>query len=461
MILLVGVDVDGVSNVARALRTRGMRVSVATGRAAASERAKAGGYNVIVATRAVVEPDDTGLGLLDTLALELHSPPPYIVLAERDDEAGPVSVLASDIDTLVKRIDDVIAKSPRASESPDAALPSTFGLGETPLADLLHTFSEEGRSGTFSIVTAHGAGDVRMRDGDVVDAVYVRVEGLKALARLCEERQGRATFFPSTERVVRRMREPTEALVAFVLEHAREVERLTEALGDVDRDTLLSASGSSSPQDQSHVVRLVMQKLRVPATLEEVLDSVPAPDAAVLAALVDIDRLGRLRRMGRVDGRIHLGTVGELPLLRANASRARAPGFQGAGRIVMAATPSRLAVLSHTIPSLADAIGAKDAQPQVPVPYLVATIRLGDGVDIDIMALPLVPAYSPLWPLAVAGASVVVRIDQAASRSLEDACATHLVPILDAQRIVPGIDESNAVHVARLLRAAIETSAFE
>jgi hypothetical protein len=35
------------------------------------------------------------------------------------------------------------------------------------------------------------------------------------------------------------------------------------------------------------------------------------------------------------------------------------------------------------------------------------------------------------------------------------------VPILDAQRVVPGIDESNAVHVARLLRAAIETSASE
>jgi hypothetical protein len=165
--------------------------------------------------------------------------------------------------------------------------------------------------------------------------------------------------------------------------------------------------------------------------------------------------------MGRVDGRIHLGTVGELPLLRANAARARAPGFQGPGRLVMAATPSRLAVLSHTIPSLADAIGAKDTQPQVPVPYLVATLRLGDGVDIDIMALPLVPAYSPLWPLAVAGASVVVRLDAAAARSLEDACATHLVPILDAQRVVPGVDESNAVHVARLLRAAIETSAFE
>jgi hypothetical protein len=459
-VLLVGADMDALTDLARALRGEGIRVSLATGRAAATERAKSGGYHVILATRSVVEPDETGLGLLDTLALELSEPPPYIVLAEHEADLGASAVATADVGELLRRIGEVVSRGP-SSMRPDTYAPSTFGLGETRLADLLATFSEEGRTGTFTIVTAHGSGEIRMHEGDVVDAVYVRVEGLKALARLASERQGRATFYPSKDRVVRRMREPTPALVAFIVEHGHEMERLTDALGGMGKDTLLSTTGGTAPNDPSHVVRLVASKLRVPATLEELLDSVPAPDAAVLAALVEIDHAGRLRRMGKVDGRVHLGAATELPLLRANAARARAPGFAGPGRIIMAATPSRLSVLAHTIPSLADAIGAKDGQSQVPVPHLIATLRLGDSVDIDIVALPLVPAYSPLWPLALAGASVLVRLDAAASRPLEDVCATHLIPILEAQRVVPGLDESNAMHVARLLRAAIEATAFD
>ncbi len=460
MVLLVGADVDALTALARALRGAGIHVSVATGRAAACERAKSGGYHVILATRSVVEPDETGLGLLDTLALELTEPPPYIVLAEHEADLGTSAVATDDFPELMRRIDEVVSRGP-SSMRPDSSAPSTFSLGETRLADLIATFGEEARTGTFTIVTARGSGEIRMQDGDVVDAVYVRVEGLKALARLASERQGRATFFPSKDRVVRRMREPTPALVAFIVEHGHEMDRLTEALGGVGSDTLLSTTGGNAPTDPSHLIRIVASKLRVPATLDELLDSVPAPDAAVLAALVEIDRTGRLRRMGRVDGRVHLGAATELPLLRANAARARAPGFAGPGRIVMAATPSRLSVLAHTIPSLADAVGAREGQSQVPVPHLLATLRLGDSVDVDIVALPLVPAYSPLWPLALAGASVLVRLDAAASRPLEDVCATHLIPILEAQRVVPGLDESNAMHVARLLRAAIETSAFD
>ena len=97
-------------------------------------------------------------------------------------------------------------------------------------------------------------------------------------------------------------------------------------------------------------------------------------------------------------------------MMRALVSRATSPGFSGSARIVFAGTPSRLAVFSHAALCLADAIAAPDPAPNVPVPYPIATLRLGDDVDLELVALPLVPAYAPLWPMAISGSAIVVRL---------------------------------------------------
>ena len=72
------------------------------------------------------------------------------------------------------------------------------------------------------------------------------------------------------------------------------------------------------------------------------------------------------------------------------------------------------------------------------------------------VALPLVPAYAPLWPMALAGAAVVVRLDEAAARSLEEACASVNVSVLDARAIFGSLEESSAVQVASLIKTALE-----
>ena len=92
----------------------------------------------------------------------------------------------------------------------------------------------------------------------------------------------------------------------------------------------------------------------------------------------------------------------------------------------------------------------------MPVPYVLATIRLGDGVELDVVALPLVPVYAPLWPLALAGAAILVRLDEAAAQSLEEACTSVAVPILDARAIFGTLEESSAVQVASLIKTALD-----
>src|SRR5262249_27974997 len=139
-------------------------------------------------------------------------------------------------------------------------------------------------------------------------------------------------------------------------------------------------------------------------------------------------------------------------------SRASAPGFAGAARVVFAGTPSRLAVFAHAALCLQDAIAAADPAPNVPVPYPIATVRLGADVALERVGLPLAPAYAPLWPMALAGSAIVVRLDDAAGAALTEACGVAELPILDAQMLVGALEEASVAQVASLVRAALEAT---
>ena len=100
-----------------------------------------------------------------------------------------------------------------------------------------------------------------------------------------------------------------------------------------------------------------------------------------------------------------------------------------------------------------------DGVPSVPIPHVIATVRLGDDVSLDLVALPLVAAYAPLWPMALAGSAIVVRLDDAAETALNEACIAAEITIAEANALVGALDEGNAVHVANLVRAALEGAA--
>jgi hypothetical protein len=178
-----------------------------------------------------------------------------------------------------------------------------------------------------------------------------------------------------------------------------------------------------------------------------------------LDAVMGLDRRGRVKQLGHQSSRVQLCGADQLHLVRASAARAKSAGFTGPARLVFAATASRLAVLGHTVLSLADAVPPAEPTPPLPVPHSLSTIRLGDGVELDVVAVPLVPAYAPLWPLALAGAAVAVRLDEGAAEPLDQACKSVGVSILDARAIFGAVDESSPVQVATLIRTALEADA--
>jgi len=283
----------------------------------------------------------------------------------------------------------------------------------------------------------------------------VRLEGKKAIARMLGERDGTATFAPGAPAIMRRIHESTRALVGEARTLVERAAALRAQAADLVTSTLLAVEGAS-PDSLSEIDQHVLTRLRVPAVADDILDELPHSDAAILESIIRLDGRGRVKRLGHTSSRVQICGPDQLHLLRASAARARAPGFTGPARLVFAATPSKLAVFSHTVLSLADAFPAVEPLPSVPVPYVLATIRLGDGVELDVVALPLVPVYAPLWPMALAGAAILVRLDEAAAQSLEEACASVFVPILDARAIFGSLEESSAVQVASLIKTALD-----
>lgn len=457
-VLLVDHDVDALAELASVLRERGIKVSLANGSQMALERAKTGSYDVVIAARDVAEPQDGNMGVIDALSVELPQVPPLIVLVEQPEGDGTSNtrIVRRDVERIVERIGELSNPSSVSERPRHASLnPSAHSLEHGPLSDLLVVLATEKRSGTLTVTTPKGSGEMRLVDGDIADAVYVRLEGLKAVTRMISEQEGTATFVPGAPAIMRRIMVPTRTLVEEAKGLAERAKALREQAGTLAKNPLIAADGATGDATTA-VEQHVMARLRVPATLDELLDELPHADAVILESALGLDARGRIKQLSHESSRVQLCGADQLHLVRASAARAKAAGFSGAARLVFAAAASRLAVLGHTVLSLADALPPTDPMPPIPVPHSLSTIRLGDGVELDVVALPLVPAYSPLWPMALAGAAVAVRLDEGAAEPLDEACGSVSVPILDARGVFGPVDESSPVQVASLIRTALE-----
>lgn len=456
-VLLVDHDVDAIAELAVALRERGIRVSLANGSQMACERAKTGGYDVILAAREVAEPRDGNIGVTDALSVELLDVPPLIVLlGSETDREGETRIFRKDVERIVERIGE-LARSTSTSESlrdPSLA-PSVHSLERAPLANLLVVLATEKRSGTLTVSTPKGSGEIRFVQGEVADAVYVRLEGIKAVTRMLSEGEGTATFAPGAPAVMRRIDTPTRALVEEARVLAAKAGALRQQAATLAETTLLAAEGVFG-EPASLIEQHVVARLRVPGRLDDLLDDLPHPDADILDATVRLHASGRIKTLGYATSHVQLCGADQLHVVRASAARARSAGFKGAARLVFAATAARLAVLGHTVLLLADALPPADPAPPLPIPHLLSTIRLGDGVELDVVALPLVPAYAPLWPMVLAGAAIVVRLDEGAAEPLGEACGSVAVSILDARAVFGPVDESSPIQLASLIRTALE-----
>jgi hypothetical protein len=79
-------------------------------------------------------------------------------------------------------------------------------------------------------------------------------------------------------------------------------------------------------------------------------------------------------------------------------------------------------------------------------PYPLARLSFAPDVTLDVVALPLVAAYAPLWPLYIAGAHAVIVLDEAARQPLDAVCDERgIVRVEAAKTLAPASGSGSGV----------------
>lgn len=447
-ILLIEPDVDVLGTLASRLRSRGLSVLIADSIDGAVERA-AGADLVAALVSSTLLSDPDGFdrlrnvgSLKDALIFILVDKPVGASLA-------PDELPHHDIELIARRL---YAIPNRVSVGPEEGGDFRGDLQQVSTVDLLQLLAMNRRSGTLSINTPGGAGEVRIKNGEIVDAVFRRLEREKALYRLLGETDGTFSFVGGSPQFLERIRTPTNSLLMEGLRQQDEGARLRKEL-DLEGTALLAIAPPGS--DTGETSARLLEALTTPRTLSELLDETTILDLTVLEALKDLLEQGLVRRFASSQVRVELADPERMAVLAALAKRAARPGYRGAARVVVAATMQRLVTLMHATARIADAIVPTEMVPAAPVPYALATLRLGEA-DLEVVGLPLVEAYAPLWGLVLPGAAALARIELTASEALDTACSVAAVPVLEAGALLREGDESDPEQVAGLLRMLLE-----
>lgn len=451
-ILVVESDFDALGALASKLRARGLEVAIADNLTSAVARARAAPPEAAIVTAEILADFDVRAKFASDPALaRVMIFTLWKQLPKRELRADELD--ASEVEDIVRRMHALpVRASGAVAESGDIR----GNLQQIGILDLLQLLCMNRRSGALSITTQAGAGELRLADGEVVDAVYRRLEGEKALYRLLGENEGVFSFASGTSHSLRRIVLPTRSLLLEGMRHIDETKRSRDAL-DAEADAFLAIVPPESVTGEA--AQRVLEVLLAPRTLAELLDEVPLADLDVLEALTQQLKSGQVRRIPAGAARVELADAERLTVLAALAKRAARAGFRQPVRVAFAASPQRLAAIMHAVSRIADAIAPTETVPSAPVPHALATLRLADGGELDVVGLPLVRAYAPLWALVLPSCAAVARLEPAVADLLELACSNAGVPLIDGEALLRESDASDPEQVAALLRALLERAA--
>lgn len=447
-ILLIEPDVDVLGTLASRLRSRGLNVLIADGIDGIMQRAASADALAVLLSSALLS-DEEGFERLKNLGTLRDVP--FFILVDKPVGASlaPNELPHHDVELIARRL---YAIPNRVTVGPEEGGDFRGDLQQVSSVDLLQLLAMNRRSGTLSINTPSGNGEVRIKNGEIVDAVFRRLEREKALFRLLGESDGSFSFASGSPQFLERIRTPTSSLLMEGLRQLDETARLLASL-DLDGTALLAIAPPGA--DTTEAAGRVLEALTSPRTLPELLDEVTLHDLAVLEALERLLEQGLVRRIASSAVRVELADPERMAVLAALAKRAVRSGYRGAARVVIAATPQRLVTFMHATARIADAIVPTEAVPAAPVPYALATLRLGEA-ELEVMGLPLVEAYAPLWGIVLPGSAALARLELAAFEALDTACSVAAVPILEASGVLQDGDEADPEHVATLLRLLLE-----
>jgi hypothetical protein len=445
-VLLIEPDVDELGVIASKLRANGLDVAIADSVEGGIERARGQQISVLLVSATLARTP----GFEERLSREpTLSHLPRFVLVDGVGTRAESEVARWDTEAISKRVYAIHRSVP-----PAAAAGGDFrgDLKQVSLADLLQLLGANRRSGTLSVVTPTGAGEVRLMDGEVVDAVYRRVDGEKAVIRLLGEAEGSFAFVGGSPPTLRRIERPSSALLMDGVRQLDEAKAAIERLA-VGDDALLAVI--TARPDHTDVEQRVLDVLVTPHSLTELLDEVPSLDLDVLQALAGLLARGAVRRFAGGTLRIELADPERLSVLAALAQRVARPGFEGNPRVGFAGSQRSLAAVVSALARIGDGAVTQEV-PAAPVPHTLATLRLTDGVALEVVGIPVVDAFAPVWALVLPSLIAVAQIDTERLEALDGACRLVSVPLYDGVPVLGPNGEADPEKVAALVRVTLE-----
>ncbi|HET9452106.1 MAG TPA: DUF4388 domain-containing protein [Aggregicoccus sp.] len=416
-ILIADPELDSVRSLSRALRQRGYQVHYAPDGSRALEVAVLRHPDLVLFDEACTLLEaPTFIQILRTNPRTDDIP---VVLTTAQADADRLRGLRDgylkkpfNLDEVLARIEHVFRRNEAAKDLRAETEEIEGSLSQLGIPDLMQILGMNKRSGKLALVKGSERGEISMGEGRPVNARLGRVEGEKALFRMIAWTEGTFTFTPGPATGKPRINRAIDDALLEGFRQADEVNRLLPSLPARSARLVLSPE-ADLPRDQHPVTAQVVDLLRQPRTLGEVLDLAPAPDLEVLGVLATLlqKEVARLAESDAAEGgRGPLLEPAELHALRSRVLRGRAPVRQVTAKVFVcgggAAAARRLLL---RLPQL-EAVAAEPSAVKSGFGTL-GRLALSEVLHIDFCVLPPAEAARPLWRPFSAGAVGALMLD--------------------------------------------------
>lgn len=312
------------------------------------------------------------------------------------------------LDQVLAHIDDLLSRADRRDA--EAETQEIEGaLSQLGLPDLLQTLAANRRTGRVTLRREGERGEVDLQDGRPVDARTGVVQGEKALFRLLGWHEGNFAFQPGVMPAQARISRSVDALLLEGARQIDEIDRLASVLQGT-QERWVQAEGAQL-RAMPPMARALLERLDVPRSTAELLDSSEEPDLAVFQAL------GKLAAEGLILPLDLDSPPAPEPLLtpaEAHAIRARLARGRPAARSLVA----KVLLVARDAASAREALGGLPLlAPEGVTPEslgTVAELELPEGLRVDFCALPGGELAQPLWRPFSGDASGLLLLDPSA-----------------------------------------------
>lgn len=327
------------------------------------------------------------------------------------------------VDELIGTISGIYQKRQKAIELSRENKEIEGNLSQISLIDLLQIFSMNKKDGTITIYSDKGNGFIYLQEGNVINATYEKVEGIKAFYRLLGVRNGKFEFVPHRALTPIRITSSTESLLMEGMRHIDEMKKNKDLLPQMDATVRLKKKLSELPKQVRTITQEVLLLLEFYSKVEDIVDNCTFPDYDVLRVLI------ALRDKDIIE--IVLQAV-QKPSVQKGSLLANEEVFKLLEIVSvnkhtkLESHKGRIIVLSANYNSLKQFISAINNMPRFVLNSSFAvsnhdnivfgeigSVSLTDLLSIEILSVPPMIEYGPLWvSLSNSAVGVIVLFDK-------------------------------------------------